>query len=501
MTANIRFSLLFSLLLSAAPSISSGTTTYLFSNGEVQKELDAYAHNPQTHQEQAPLKKDKWGNLIGNEEIAVPPEKKFALRRFGVTNNNSHGIVSEPNANDSDKILMEDGGYIETISQMDGYRTGMVSVRPWSDDYWAYYRGGASARYADRSFPNSQAWETNFRYISSNPFTVMFTSGDVDSLSPTEKYDLLYDGQAGALTQNAWADGEHYYRSEGKVETWMGLCHGWAPAAYLAPRPSRAVTVTAFDGSTKIKFYPADLKALTTLLWANARLPLRNVGGRCNERTPSLDLAGRPVNPACLDNNPATWHRAVVNRVGLAKRSFVMDSTWDFQVWNQPIISYKYRYFSPQTNTLREDLRSAMVPVGSFSGDRLKRYRARGTSSVIGISMELTYGMERRPDHAETDGPQNDQVRTVLYNYDLELDANGVVIGGEWHKKLHPDFLWTPNKDARPLAADDQSLLGEPLWNGQGAIPSHWQQKAKNSAARGQPLAKIIDSLLAIGGR
>lgn len=481
-------------------NIDTENSIYIFTNQEVQKELDSFTKNPKIYQETPPLKKDGQGRYVTMEYTYVPPQRKFSWRQIFFPPRNNPRLDSEPTPNDSDRDLMEDGGYVETIQQMDRLRSGIAGVKPWSDDYWAYYRGGAGARYADPAFPNSNNWEQNYRYIKKNPFTAFFSGGRADNLSATEKYDLLYDGSAGVLTQSAWNDGQGYFRESGRVETWMGLCHGWAPASYLAPRPTRSVEVMAFDGKTTIRFYPADIKALTTLLWANARVQLRNAGGRCNERSPRTDGAGRAINPDCRDNNPSTWHRAIVNRLGLSKRSFVMDSTWDYQVWNQPLISYRYRYFNPQTKSLKEDLKSASVHVSQFGSDIFRRYRARGTSFVVGISMEVTYGMERRPDHRDTDGPEFDQVRTVLYNYDLELDSQGVVIGGEWHKKLHPDFLWTPTKDAKPLAQNDVPILGEPLWDGRSAIPSHWKTNARNSAGRGQPLAKIIDSLLAISG-
>ncbi len=503
----VLFFVLFSLLTINtkffAEEIRSDSVNYIFSDQEVQKDLDDFSRNPQGYQETAPLKKDGQGRLITSEYSYTPPQRKFSWRQIFMpwrNRNSSPNIDSEPTPNDADRDLMEDDSYVETIQAMDRLRSAQVTVKPWSDDYWAYYRGGAAARYADPRFPNAQSWKTNFNYISRNPFSAFFSAGKTDVLSATEKYDLLYDGSAGTLTTTAWNDGAGYFKETGRVETWMGLCHGWAPASYLTPRPARSVDVTAFDGKTRIRFYPSDIKALTTLLWANTRLNIRNAGGRCNEKTPRVDSAGRALNPDCRDTNPSTWHRAIVNRLGLNHRSFIMDSTWDYQVWNQPLISYRYRYFNPRTNSLSTNLKSATLHVSQMGRDRLARYRARGAAFIVGISMEVTYGMERRPDHRDSDGPEFDQIRTVLYNYDLELNSAGVVIGGEWHKKLHPDFIWTATKDSRPVTQNDLSIAGESLWDGKGAIPSHWKQHARNAAGRGQPLAKIVDSLISLSG-
>ncbi|OQW46411.1 MAG: hypothetical protein A4S09_05425 [Proteobacteria bacterium SG_bin7] len=500
-SALVLFFILFSLLEINTRLFAQERLLYVFSNQEVQKDLDNLSSNPTIYQETPPLKKNGFGRLITREFSHTPPQKKFSWRHIFMPWRGSRSVDSniitnsEPNSNDADRDLMEDAQYVETIQAMDQLRTGQANVKPWSDDYWAYYRGGAAARYADPGFPNSQSWQVNSKYISQNPFYIFFPSGKINSLSATEKYDLLYDRTAGMLTASSWADGASYFKETGNVETWMGLCHGWAPASYLAPRPKRAVDVIAFDGRTTIRFYPSDIKALTTLLWANTRLNILSAGGRCNERSPRTDAVGRTVNPDCRDTNPSTWHRAIVNRLGLNRRSFIMDSTWDYQVWNQPLISYRYRYFNPRTNSLSPNLKSAALHISQMGGDRLARYRARGVNFIVGISMEVTYGMEKSPDHRENDGPEFDQIRTVLYNYDLELNSTGVVIGGEWHKKLHPDFIWTPTKDSRPVTQNDLSISGEALWDGKSSIPNHWKQHARNAAGHGQPLSKIIDSL------
>src|SRR6185436_9002354 len=98
------------------------------------------------------------------------------------------------------------------------------------------------------------------------------------------------------------------------------------------------------DGKTPLLFYPSDLKGLASLLWATTDPPSRGVGGRCEDTNPKKDRNGRVISPACFDSNPGTWHLAVVNQIGVAKRSMVIDATYDFEVWNQPVYGYRYRY-------------------------------------------------------------------------------------------------------------------------------------------------------------
>ena len=45
----------------------------------------------------------------------------------------------------------------------------------------------------------------------------------------------------------------------------MGICHGWAPAAYMLPRPRNTVRVRDFSGNHEITFYPSDIATLIEL--------------------------------------------------------------------------------------------------------------------------------------------------------------------------------------------------------------------------------------------
>ncbi|MCI5191078.1 MAG: hypothetical protein D3905_15085, partial [Candidatus Electrothrix sp. AS4_5] len=173
-----------------------------------------------------------------------------------------------------------------------GLMRARLPEQPWSDDYWAIYLGMLGKRYADYRFPQSQNWKVNYDYIQNNPAMQILASGDSDAinrLSPSEKYDILVGDQKMTLTKRMWEEGRRFYSRNGKVEPWMGLCHGWAPAAYMLPRPSNSTTVLAADGKTYITFYPSDIKALATLLWAKIRTPSRFIGGRCSDKSPAVD--------------------------------------------------------------------------------------------------------------------------------------------------------------------------------------------------------------------
>ncbi len=161
---------------------------------------------------------------------------------------------------------------------------------PWSDTYWPLYMGGLGARYADGKFLREGSWKGYYGFISRKDKTlkqVVEVGDDIDTLSPSEKYDLLIGDltangsvyENGYLTPLMWKEGKAYWDEKGEVESWMGLCHGWAPAAYMAPRPTKSIEVMSADGKSTLKFYPSDLKGLTTYLWAKARTATRFIGG------------------------------------------------------------------------------------------------------------------------------------------------------------------------------------------------------------------------------
>jgi len=296
-------------------------------------------------------------------------------------------------------------------------------------------------------------------------------------------------------------EGKYYYESTGKVESWMGICHGWAPASFMVARPTRSTTVLAADGKTKITFYPADIKALASLLWAKANIKNRFVSGRCNEKGPELDRDGRPVDGECFDTNPATWHLSVVNQIGVSRRSFVMDTTYDYEVWNQPVVAYRYELFNPKSGIETASLQAAKVLVRDFPDDRYKGHRGSQVVAIVGVTMEVTYGVEARPLQSETDGPENDRTMTARYRYDLELDANDRIIGGEWHGNRHPDFLWTPVPGAKARSVGDISLdkAGENVgWGGLEPIPTKWKSVIPRTSSHGEPLSRIVDALIAL---
>ncbi len=291
-----------------------------------------------------------------------------------------------------------------------------------------------------------------------------------------------------------WEEGRRIQSAAGTVESWQGICHGWAPAAYMVQRPLYKVTLPAADGKTQLVFYPADLKALACRLWSSTRPNIRFIGGRCNEKNPPEDQFGRILSQDCFDTNPGTWHMGVVNQIGIARRSFVLDATYDYEVWNQPAFGYQYSYFNPRTGQPVDTLAQAMVARADFKNDHYSRYRAQDTRFFAGIAMDLTYVVETVQSHQDRNGPGDDAVRRVSYLYDLELDADHHIIGGEWYHVKHPDFMWTPPPGGKALSSADFAATSE--WSGAGALPADWLKAAVTYSRLGQPLFRLVDVLV-----
>jgi hypothetical protein len=420
------------------------------------------------------------------------------MRCLGTPQGGGPAALEVIRGNDRPEDLV-DGGIIQapTLEAMEqlGLRASRVPIQPWSDDYWPYFKGILGARYADPAAlgPN---YRKNRKYARAHPARKIIASGNekaIDALSPSEKYELVIGDSEGALTSRMWAAGEEFSNSSGVVEDWLGICHGWAPASLAMPRPAKAVVVKSADGKRDIKFYPADIKALASLLWANGDFASKFIGGRCNKKKPKVDSHGRIVDEECFNTNPAAWHLAIANQIGVAKRSFVIDATFDYEVWNQPVVGYSYRYFNPQSSALTNTLAEARVSKAQYTKDHFKKYRSPQAASFVGIVMDMTYVIETDPTHAAFDAPGNDAVVTVRYFYDLELDAAGKIIGGEWQTNKHPDFLWVPQPGAHAHSVAEGDALGE--WNGQGVIPDSWRKAAIKAQMESQPLGKIVEMI------
>lgn len=410
---------------------------------------------------------------------------------------------------------------------------GEVEVVPWSDDYWRMQWGGTAYRYGHgRTFESYL--EAMNDYVPGVEWTQLLSgeSDDktfIDFLSPAEKYDLSVGDESFTLTQNERSIGEHYQKNYNRVEPWMGICHGWAPASFMSPRPLRSVEVTGSKGMP-VTFHPHDIRALTSLAWANGEFETSFVGGRCDSQNIETYPNGRLKGKECFDVNPATFHFALGFFIGNLRKSFVMDKTFDYEVWNQPLRSYETIYFNPVTLKRSKDWYKVMVAYDNKSFKIKDRFRRKGMNTrggdegdkdieyVVGAITTVEYIAESQPLHGK-DTTAEDVVMKEIYTYDLELiqDPNVtrnqrktrrdfIVRGGEWHHNNHPDFLFVPRPErdgdnvVLPVATSsidyDSSLeysLSDP--------PSQLlTSTVMGSSKKSYPICRVLKSLLEKSG-
>ncbi len=280
-------------------------------------------------------------------------------------------------------------------------------------------------------------------YISNHRNAYGQNQGNLDARDGVDSDD---DGEIDELDDN---DG---------VETWFGLCHAWVPASILEDRPLKAVE---HNGVT---FEVGDLEAL--LILAYDRTPSYGIGGRCNDGTDEEDNAverdehGRALNVKCRDTNPGSFHVILANYLGKHGRMFAEDVTYDFEVWNQPVVSFEVDSMTEVSvadahRLLNYDEDNCFEMDGTpidgcqFLGDTDYAFNPDATT-LYDVRVSTGYIVESWPSTQPAD--PDDHTRTKRYTYILEVDADGKIIGGEWYGRSrtdHPDFLWSPRKLTR----------------------------------------------------
>lgn len=479
-----------------ALSASSSSTDNQRSK-ELQLYLRSFYADPAATMNAVPVKKDENGRVVTSGDTPFHSlDDKFQYYNKIWSDPSLENIAphSLPRNNDLVENLVEVPNIMRTLKEMeDSHLTSQdLPRKPWSDSYWPMNHGMTGARYADPHYPLSDDWMKNFNYISDNPASKLSADGKLDDLAPSEKYDYLVGDGNFTLTNSTWDS----IRAMGSVEGWMGICDGWSAGSVTFDEPVHAVTVKGAS-TRSVGFYPSDVKALSALLWAKGKYAKNFVGAICDLKDPPKDQNGRITAPECQGNNPATWHMSVVNQLGQAKKALIIDASNDYEIWNFPLWHYDYSYFDPQTLRPANHWSDAVIPYDRFTIDKFKAYRAPNVKYIVGISMNLSYMIEVTPNHKEGSVGVS---RTVHYVYDLELDADQKIIGGEWYTSIHPDFMWIP-KTGSLAVSDEDGKLGDPsswpsLWSGDNALPDEWSSSAPSAARNLQPLAAIVRALV-----
>jgi hypothetical protein len=225
--------------------------------------------------------------------------------------------------------------------------------------------------------------------------------------SPMTKYD--------AVTNNNYA-ATNWEQADSRVYagvSWAGHCNGSSAASIMNEEPTHSVTYK------NMLFTTDDIKALLTEAWQGSGAI---IGDRCDKKTIVYDEYGRMTDEACRDVNPGTFHLAITNYLGLFGKAIIVNTTLN-AVWNYPVQSYEV--ISKEWITKNDAIWRIQKKNSAYS------YNEAAVEFVY-IKMSVTYlGFDPH-----------------YYDYILELDQGGKILGGEWlegSKKDHPDFIWRPD--------------------------------------------------------
>jgi subtilisin-like proprotein convertase family protein len=323
-------------------------------------------------------------------------------------------------------------------------REGEAEQIPWADDYWAYYRDSINYRWrGQQNLSPAELYDVAF-----NNWTPPEGYMDLQPQTGSEsEWDAEYYNQLGPLANdvhrrrgNERATNGRDDDSDGQIdetddndgiESWWGICHAWAPSAVMEPEPIRTVT---HNGQV---FTPSDIKGLMMIAYDSTRAVM--LGGRCNAKEVERDENGRATDDECQDVNAGAFHVVITNMLGRLHRAFDEDRTYDYQVWNQPIRSYRI-------TSLNEGLTAAQANQAlGVTGDTYSFNQ--DAVSFAEVRMDVRYITEASPSEQPSLPNIDSYTRTDRYHYILELDRDGNVIGGEWgpsSQSNHPDFLWLP---------------------------------------------------------
>jgi len=319
-------------------------------------------------------------------------------------------------------------GTLETRAEtLKGYgfnRTVQVPAArlPWSSDYWPFIRDGIHHRWQGSGEP-----------------------------SPMEKYGRLYLTEEETRANIEWIKDHHGSRVS-NVQSWFGICPGWTASAIMEKAPVKAVTVKIVKRGSKTylkactaaeagaanspctRFETGDLTGLLAEIYNVA--PSKFIGARCDTDTDDfrLDADGRVIQTNCRQNAGSLFLTAT-NFIGKAKRAFALNAVNNAEVWNQPAYAYKLT---------RWDNKTAVEAAKLVGGPEETSYKwntaAKGFRHVV---MELNWAVEASPPRGRP------ELRSSggTYEFILELDSAGKVVGGEWigsSKTNHPPFYWSP---------------------------------------------------------
>ncbi len=301
------------------------------------------------------------------------------------------------------------------------------------------------------------------RYTKKSQYKRM-SQDQINRLSPAEKYDLYKDNYKLELTRHVLST------NQSTDPDWEGICHGWTSAAIEFYEPENK-TITNKDG-IQVTFYSSDIKALISLYHKELKTKVRTayVGQVCKTAIPEsgwlqkngkeyyLTSSGlKEVPYECRGPNAGAFHIVLSNQIGRMNKSFAAEVVRDKEVWNQPISAFESEIIETIHNPTSPNTKITATQV------RVKTKMSYADDGAYefwdGSEIDYKFFAWTSP----TNGTKDYREDSKDYEYILDLDRKGQIVGGKWISYERPDFLWMKvNKgfDSRRFRSKSKYLLG-----------------------------------------
>jgi hypothetical protein len=212
--------------------------------------------------------------------------------------------------------------------------------------------------------------------------------------SPLAKYDAYVEAKTGSNPQSVFWEQQNHSST---AVSWGGHCNGWAASALLYDE----IEEPLWDPATGLTFTTSDINGLYAE--ASFCLDWAFYGERNNGWGDPADIY------------PDKFHKVLVYYIQELKKPVILDYFRSEWVDNNVIGGYRF-----------DITEESSLPGGGT------RYQVAAT----------LYAHDY--DHERNDSLGLATSRSFEYQYTLDVNADGEIIGGQWTGDDNPDFLWVP---------------------------------------------------------
>ncbi len=233
------------------------------------------------------------------------------------------------------------------------------------------------------------------------------------------------------------------------IPSWFGHCHAKTSVTMLEVEPKSDIRFN----ETTIPI--AELQALLMIFHHDKKY--RFIHKKCTEKNLTFDQFDRPTLPECRDTNPGTYHIIASNYLSHGQ-SFGFDNGYDYQIHNYAASKFEVKEKREVSAAEAQHLVAQKIPNSSSQPSTTVETPSDGTDGTDDSPYVWTpAGTVAKFFYIKSQLTKNGSGAEPEYEYVLELDAEGRIIGGEWvgsTKKAHPDYLFLPGPRTQDVLAE-----------------------------------------------